>query len=104
MSYATATPAQRLALRDHSLKLAVLTQPAAQRADLFVGEETAVDAQAALSLAAFSAAGYSAVLPATQVTLSSGQKVNAVSVTGTGNFATFTIVAGAITAIVLSES
>lgn len=64
---------------------------------------------AALSLfladAATKTPGYTApALPANQVKLTSGQRVNAVSVTGTGNFATFTIVGGAITAIVLSAS
>jgi hypothetical protein len=40
----------------------------------------------------------------TKAVVTSGVKVNAVSVTGTGNFATFTVVNGAITAIVLSAS
>lgn len=44
------------------------------------------------------------VAPTNAVTLTDGQKVDAVSVTGTGNFATFTVVDGAITAIVLSAS
>lgn len=49
--------------------------------------------------------GYVApALPATQAIVSNGVKVNAVSVTGTGNFATFTVVSGVITAIVLSAS
>ena len=43
-------------------------------------------------------------LAATKSIVTSGTKVNAVSVTGTGNFATFTVVDGAITAIVLSAS
>lgn len=58
-----------------------------------------------LADAATKTPGYTpAALPATRVTLTSGQKVNAVSVTGTGNFATFTVANGAITAIVLSAS
>lgn len=43
-------------------------------------------------------------LGATKTILTSGTKINAVSVTGTGNFATPTIVDGVITAIVLSAS
>lgn len=43
-------------------------------------------------------------LAATVAAVANGAKVNAVSVTGTGNFATFTIAAGVITAIVLSAS
>lgn len=49
--------------------------------------------------------GYTApALPATQVVLTSGAKVNAVAVTGTGNFATPTIANGVLTGIVLSAS
>lgn len=55
-------------------------------------------------IAALQNAGATTTAGATQVTLTSGVKVNAVSVTGTGNFATFTIANGAITAIVLSAS
>lgn len=43
-------------------------------------------------------------LPATAALIASGDKVNAVSVTGTGNFATFTVANGVITGIVLSAS
>lgn len=43
-------------------------------------------------------------LGSTKTILTSGTKINAVSVTGTGNFATPTIVNGVITAIVLSAS
>ena len=43
-------------------------------------------------------------LPATVAGVSNAQKVNAVSVTGTGNFATFTVANGVITGIVLSAS
>lgn len=43
-------------------------------------------------------------LPATAIGVATGQKVNAGAVTGTGNFATFTVAAGAITGIVLSAS
>lgn len=39
-----------------------------------------------------------------QATVTNGAKVNAGTVTGTGNFATFTVAAGAITGIVLSAS
>ena len=51
----------------------------------------------------------SAALPAAtpdplKVTLTNGQKVNAGTVTGTGNFATVTVAGGAITGIVLSAS
>lgn len=63
--------------------------------------------------AAVSSAGVAAVaagaltsvrLPATIATVANAAKVNAVSVTGTGNFATFTVANGVITAIVLSAS
>lgn len=43
-------------------------------------------------------------LASTIAAIASGTKVNAVAVTGTGNFATFTVVNGVITAIVLSAS
>lgn len=43
-------------------------------------------------------------LAATVAAVANGAKVNAVSVTGTGNFATFTVAAGVITGIVLSAS
>lgn len=43
-------------------------------------------------------------LVSTQMILSSGVKVNAVSVTGSGNFATPTIVGGVLAGIVLSAS
>ena len=39
-----------------------------------------------------------------KATVTNGTKVNAGSVTGTGNFATFTVAGGAITGIVLSAS
>lgn len=69
------------------------------------GGTPGTDLSAFFSDAATKTPGYVApTLPATQVTLSSGQKVNAVAVTGTGNFATFTIAGGAITGIVLSAS
>lgn len=65
---------------------------------------TQVQADVTALVAALQTAGATVTGGATQVTLTSGQKVNAVSVTGTGNFATFTIANGAITAIVLSAS
>lgn len=43
-------------------------------------------------------------LPATVAPVVNGVKINAVSVTGTGNFATITVTNGVITAIVLSAS
>ena len=43
-------------------------------------------------------------LPTNVAPVVSGVKVNAVSVTGTGNFATITVTAGVISAIVLSAS
>ncbi|AUV61954.1 hypothetical protein PsPhPollyC_gp06 [Pseudomonas phage PollyC] len=43
-------------------------------------------------------------LAATKTILTSGTKVNAVAVTGTGNFATPTIANGVLTGIVLSDS
>lgn len=43
-------------------------------------------------------------LAATKSIVTSGTKVNAVAVTGTGNFATFTVANGVITGIVLSAS
>lgn len=49
------------------------------------------------------AAGLTLTTP-TQATVSNAQKINAVSVIGTGNFATFTVSGGAITGIVLSAS
>lgn len=48
--------------------------------------------------------GGARVAAANQFVLTSGVKVNAVAVTGTGNFATPTIVNGVITGIVLSAS
>jgi hypothetical protein len=44
------------------------------------------------------------VVSATQFVLNSGVKINGVAITGTGNFATPTIVGGVITGIVLSAS
>ena len=43
-------------------------------------------------------------LAATKTIVTSGVKINAVSVTGTGNFATITVANGVITSIVLSAS
>lgn len=43
-------------------------------------------------------------LASTKTIVTSGAKINAVSVTGTGNFATITVANGVITAIVLSAS
>lgn len=43
-------------------------------------------------------------LPATVAGVTSGAKINAGTVTGTGNFATFTVANGVITGIVLSAS
>lgn len=43
-------------------------------------------------------------LATTKTIVTNGVKVNAASVTGTGNFATFTVANGVITAIVLSAS
>lgn len=58
-----------------------------------------------LADAATKTPGYTApALPATQAVVANGAKVNAVSVTGTGNFATFTVANGVITAIALSAS
>lgn len=63
--------------------------------------------------AAITSAGVAAVaagalsnvkLPATIAAVTTATKYNAVSVTGTGNFATFTVANGVITAIVLSAS
>lgn len=63
--------------------------------------------------AAITSAGVAAVasgvlsnvkLPATIAAVANATKYNAVSVTGSGNFATFTVAAGVITAIVLSAS
>ena len=45
-----------------------------------------------------------AKLTADKTIITTAVKVNAVSVTGTGNFATFTVANGVITAIVLSAS
>lgn len=105
MSFATATPAQRRKVRDEATKAMFAAQPFAQNAVTpTAAESTAVGTVLAGLSTALADVGVTPALPATQVTLSSGQKVNAVSVTGTGNFATFTIVGGAITAIVLSAS
>lgn len=58
-----------------------------------------------LADAATKTPGYAGpIIPATQALVSDGVKVNAVSVTGTGNFATFTVAGGVITGIVLSAS
>lgn len=104
MSYASATGAQRLAVNSAAERLATGTSPARENT-AGLGQRNDADPEAlGLSMSqALLAVGISGI-GTNQVTLTSGQKVNAVSVTGTGNFATFTIVGGAITAIVLSSS
>lgn len=63
------------------------------------------DVAAFLSDAATKTPGYTGpALPATQAVVSDGVKVDAMSVTGTGNFATFSVANGVITGIVLSAS
>ncbi len=104
MSIATITAAQRVEVRDACLSAALAMQRFTQSATTPRADETAEAAPVlAAAASALEVAGATGLL-STQVTLSSGVKVNAVSVTGSGNFATPTIVAGAITGIVLSVS
>lgn len=104
MSIATATEAQREAIRSAAVALEHRSQHWAQNAATpNAAAVTSFQPIADATTAALAAAGYSGVT-ATQVILSSGVKVNAVAITGTGNFATPTIVNGAITGIVLSAS
>lgn len=105
-----ATAAQLYAARNAGLKLAHVTQPYAQ-ADIPLASESNAAARAVVKAAADGAivaataiGGSSAPLPATQAIVTSGAKINAGSVTGTGNFATITVAAGVITGIVLSAS
>lgn len=105
MTTVSATPAQRLAARD---KCAIATSalwPVAQNSYTpNAAEGAAIDVTLVAAANALGALGASATLPSTSFVLNSGVKVNAVSVTGSGNFATPTIVGGVITGIVLSAS
>lgn len=104
-----ATAAQLYAARNAGLNLAQVTQPYAQ-SDIPLATEADAAARAVVksaadqAIAASQAIGGTAALPATQAVVTSGVKVNAVSVTGTGNFATFKVAGGVITGIVLSAS
>ena len=104
-----ATAAQLYAARNAGLNLANVCQPYAQ-SDLILANEANTEARAevkAVADAAVTAAvaiGGVVVLPATQAVVANAQKVNAGTVTGTGNFATFTVAGGVITGIVLSAS
>ena len=104
MSIATITAAQRVEVRDACSSAEQLMQKYTQSGTTPRADETAlatpVLAAAAAALAVAGATG----LPSTSAVVVSGVKINAVSVTGAGNFATFTVVGGAITAIVLSAS
>lgn len=102
-----ATAAQLYAARNAGLKLAQVTQPYAQ-ADIPLASESNAAARAVVKAAADSAVvaatAIGGSLTATQAIVTSGAKINAGSVTGTGNFATITVAAGVITGIVLSAS
>lgn len=102
MSFATITAAQRLAVRDTALQTYAATQPFAQTQRVPTAAELALitpvldKAAAALSVAGAGA------LPSTSVIVASGDIMKGVTVTGTGTSATFTVVAGKITAIALT--
>lgn len=104
MSIATITAAQRVEVRDATLTAALAMQRYTQsgatpRADEVTQATPLLNAAAA----ALTVAGASG-LPTTSAVVASGVKVNAGTVTGTGNFATLTVVAGVITGITLSAS
>lgn len=105
MSYASATGAQRLEVSSAAEILAKVTAPA--RAGLngpgVAGHDDA-EAACTRASAALAAVGVTAALSSNQQTLTSGVKVPCGTVTGSGTFATATIVDGVITGIVLSES
>ena len=145
MPVATATPLQRLTLRNEAVKTGLVCQSFAQTATApGTAHAAQIDAQLAVLVTALSDVGASAALPATQAVVSnggtspvqnsagaaigtgtytvaanavsniklpatvagvtSGVKINAGTVTGTGNFATITVANGVITGIVLSAS
>lgn len=103
MTTVSATPAQRITARD---KCAIATKAlwtvAQNSRTPSTAEGAVIDTALTAASTALSALG--AGLASTAFLLQSGTKVNAVSVTGTGNFATPTIVGGVITGIVLSAS
>jgi len=105
MSFGTATPAQRLKVRDTALQSYAATQPFAQTQR---APTTAELAKITPALEAASAAllavgiGGAEPLPPTSVVVASGDAVTGVTVTGEGTTATFTVAGGKITAIVLS--
>lgn len=104
MSIATITEAQRNAIRTAAVALEHRTQHYAQNAATpSAAAVTSFQPLADAMTSSLAVAGYNGTTT-TQFILNSGVKVNAVAVTGTGNFATPTIVNGAITGIVLSAS
>lgn len=105
MSTVSATPAQRITARDKCFIASDALQAVAQNSFTPSADEgAAIDVALVAAATALGALGASAALPSTSFVLNSGVKVNAVAVTGTGNFATPTIVGGVITGIVLSAS
>ena len=109
MAYADLTPAERQNLSRLAHIAATETHRAREdfgvhgkdTARIFLGNQyVTIDAV----LTALAAALPAATPDPLKATVTNGVKVNAGSVTGTGNFATFTVAGGAITAIALSAS
>lgn len=104
MTIATITEAQRETIRSTADALEQEAQKFAQDARVpGAAHITRFDGVANAAVAALAVAGYNGTL-STQFVLNSGVKVPATLVSGSGNFATPTIVAGVITGIVLSAS
>lgn len=104
MSISTITAAERVELRDATLTAALAMQRYTQSGATPRADEVAQAAPILNAAAAALTVAGATGLPATSAVVANGAKVNAVSVTGTGNFATFTVANGVITAIVLSAS
>jgi hypothetical protein len=105
MSYASSTGAQRVAVNTAANKLAKGTQASREGFNLSgVSNDADVEALGAATAAALAAIGITSAIASNQKLITTAVKFPCGAVTGTGTFATATIVNGVVTGIVLSAS
>lgn len=104
MAISTTATDLNQAVRDKALPVLASFQRLSQSNSYTAETITEIQANITALIAAILAAGGTTGGATDQVTLTSGTKVNATAVSGSGNFATPTIVNGVITALVLSAS
>ena len=109
MSYASITSAQRAAIVRAAHRVTKSARYATQdyrTANLRTDPQVVAGVYQPIDtlLAQLKAAVDVATTTATQVVVATGQKVNLGTVTGTGNFGTFTIAGGVVTGVALSAS